>query len=559
MAIVNTPPRIASAPSAPVVPVVSAAPAASAQPAARVIDPVEPQAPTGNVLIARMGVRADLSDEAAMPRGAARKQAVYDDLVATAKSSQVAALEKLAQLQTIGEVSSFESMFLPNAILITAAPGKASSVTQALQGVANVEALQENKTWSIATDGVLTPTSDALAGATHLTRQSRATPSWNRIPRGESESAQDSPPPQTLVAPEAPQIAWGVAKIGAPAAWDAGIDGRGVTIGIVDTGLDTDHPAIKAHYRGTNADGTQSNDYNWYDGFGTSAKPFDDGEHGTHVAGSAAGGSNERAIGVAPGAKIIAAKAINGRGYNTTDATLKSLQWMMAPTKVDGTVADPTKAPDVINNSWGNADQSDRTFLETFEALKAAGIEVVSAAGNDGPRPGTISTPGSFPGFISVAATNQSDGVTSFSSRGPSKFAKPEDMVPNLAAPGGGITSSVPGGGYQSMSGTSMASPHVAGAVALLLQAKPNATHDEIVKALEQTAIDIDTPGPDTSAGYGRIDVVAALGKLGTKIATAVPAPPPSSTPAAPEATAPQSQVWQESRRSGEAVAEAAS
>jgi subtilisin family serine protease len=320
------------------------------------------------------------------------------------------------------------------------------------------------------------------------------------------------------IEPEQPAAEWGVAKINAPEAWAKGIDGSGVTVGIVDTGLDAAHPAIKPHYRGTQADGSMQHDYNWFDPFTKRAEAFDDGDHGTHVAGSTAGGTDARAIGVAPGAKIIAAKAINGSGYNTTAATLQALQFMLAPTKTDGSAPDPTKGADVINNSWGNANQADDTFIESFAALKAAGIEVVSAAGNDGPREGTVSPPGSYPGYLSVAATTESDKVASFSSRGPSKFASPEEMTPNVAAPGAGVVSAVPGGRYQRMSGTSMASPHVAGAVALMLQAHPQATHDQIVEALTRTAVDIDRPGPDNAAGFGRIDVAKALDHLGAAV-----------------------------------------
>ena len=475
--------------------------------------PAAPAGPTGNVLIARMAVHADLSQEAAMPRGPERKQAVYDDLVETARTSQVDALAALAKLQASGDVTKVESMFLPNAILVTTKPGSDATVTQALQGVANVSAVTENHTWNVKTvEGPSTTGAAGAAAGAALLEFARGYidgPAWRgRVPTDATDPVVEPRPPGVSGAPE-----WGVAKIGAPAAWSRGIDGTGVTIGVVDTGLDADHPAIKGHYRGTNADGTQSNDYNWFDPLNHAAKPFDDGEHGTHVGGTSAGGTDGHQIGVAPGAKLIAAKAINGAGYNTSDATLKALQWMLAPTRTDGTAPDPTKGADVINNSWGSANPDD-LFLESFNALKAAGIEVVSAAGNEGPREGSVSAPGSYPGFLSVAASNARDGIASFSSRGPSKFAKPEDMVPNVAAPGANVMSSIPGGKYEGMSGTSMASPHVAGAVALLLQANPQATHDQIVKALESTATDIDRPGPDTAAGYGRINVNAAIDQV---------------------------------------------
>jgi len=153
-----------------------------------------------------------------------------------------------------------------------------------------------------------------------------------------------------------------------------GYTGQGVTIGIVDTGLDSRHPAIAPHYRGTKADGTQDNNYNWYDPTAGAQSPLDDGEHGTHVAGTSAGGTDGHVTGVAPGAKLIAAKAILGSGYNTTEATLKALQWMLAPTDLAGKHADPTRGADVINNSWGDADHQDTMFQDTWDAMNAAGI-----------------------------------------------------------------------------------------------------------------------------------------------------------------------------------------
>ncbi|MCW2926343.1 MAG: serine protease [Thermoleophilia bacterium] len=508
--------------------------------------------PTANVLIARMKVQADLTDEALLPRGPERKAAVYRDLVETARTSQADALAALEQLKASGDVTAVESLFLPNAILVTTKAGRHQSVADALAGVANVSQVAENKTWAVDADagatgqtGELAPGhAGAIAGAAMLAyaRGFVDGPKWLDVDNarraelevlGANQPTDDASVPTPVVDGEAPATAatpanggrrdlapegsveWGVAKINAPAAWAQGAAGAGVTVGIVDTGLDAAHPAIRDHYRGTNADGSQTHDYNWFDPFTRSAKPFDDGEHGTHVAGSTAGGTDERAIGVAPGAKIIAAKAINGAGYNTTSATLQALQFMLAPTKTDGTAPDPTKGADVINNSWGNANQADDTFMESFRALKAAGIEVVTAAGNDGPREGTVSPPGSYPGYLSVAASTERDSIASFSSRGPSKFATPEEMTPNVTAPGAGVTSSVPGGGYSRMSGTSMASPHVAGAVAVLLSKFPQATHDQIVSALTKTAVDIDRPGPDNAAGFGRIDVAKALEYLG--------------------------------------------
>lgn len=511
-------------------PTVSTSPAPAAADAPPVDDaatraPQAPAAPEANVLIAKMKVQADLTDEAQMARGPERKAAVYEDLVQTARTSQVEAIAKLEELSKAGDVTSFESLFMPNAILVTTKPGRHQAVQQALAGVANVAGVSENKTWSVqgSLDGAIgasgavsgsgsVGTAGAAAGAAMLAA-ARA------FQVGGSDTSARGPRPRVGFRPvkgeEGPlDTEWGVNKIGAPAAWAAGYDGSGVTVGIVDTGLDASHPAIAPHYRGTAADGSQVHDYHWFDPFQRRATPYDDGDHGTHVAGTTAGGTDSRAIGVAPGARIIAAKAINGSGYNTTSATLQALQFMLAPTKTDGTAPDPTKGADVVNNSWGNANQADDNFMDSFEALKAAGIEVVSSAGNNGPSDGTVSPPGSYPGYLSVAATTERDGVANFSSRGPSRFATPEDMTPNVAAPGAGVNSSVPGGGFRRMSGTSMASPHVAGAVAVLLQAHPQATHQQIVDALTRTAVDIDKKGPDNAAGFGRIHLPAAIAHL---------------------------------------------
>lgn len=440
--------------------------------------------PYGDVLIAKMKQKADLGQAAQLPRGPERRQAVYDQLVSVAQQSQAPVVAKLAELKSSGLVTSFESMYLPNALVIRATPGKWGAVEDALRGMADVQAVTQNHTWSVP--GVV---SGAAEGAI-----------------GGALRAGDEPSPAGNL-PE-----WGVEKIGAPDAWARGFTGQGVTIGIVDTGLDASHPAIAPHYRGTNPDGSQTHDYNWFDPTAGRQAPFDDGQHGTHVGGTSAGGTDGRTIGVAPGAKLIAAKAILGSGYNTTEATLRALQFMLAPTDVHGNHPDPSRGADIVNNSWGNADRDDTTFVDTWDAFQAAGIIMVTAAGNDGPG-GKVSPPGSYPNGISVAATGSNDKVAGFSSRGPSRF-DPKAVIPMIAAPGAGVTSSVPGGRYSNFSGTSMASPHVAGAVALMLSAKPTATYDEIVTALESTATDIAEPGPDNSAGYGRINVNKAIDAL---------------------------------------------
>jgi bacillopeptidase F len=312
--------------------------------------------------------------------------------------------------------------------------------------------------------------------------------------------------------------------------WAQGYDGTGVTVGVVDTGIDVNHPALKATYRGTQADGSMVHDYNFFDATKGRKDAYDDNKHGTHVAGTIAGHAvdDRPAIGVAPGAKLIASKILTASGSGTLEGVMKGLEWMLAPTDSNGQNADPKKAPDVINNSWGTNNGKLLSFQKLMQSFLAAGIEPVFAAGNSGPRAGSVGSPGSYPEVISVAATDRSDKVASFSSRGPSpvKGADGSDRKPDIAAPGHQIMSALPGGGYGSLSGTSMAAPAVAGVVALILSKHKDLTHEEVVKAINTTARDIDAPGYDYNTGYGLIDAEAAL-KAADAIVAARPQPAP--------------------------------
>lgn len=437
--------------------------------------PVPPAAPevaspwVGNVLIARLDARADLSEIERMPRGDARRVAAFEALRATARATQGAALAALAPLQATGTVTSIESMFLPNAIVVKTRQGAQQAVRDALAGVAHVASVTQSRQWNVddvAPAGPVTPT---------------------------------------------PGTSWGLDKIGAPIAWASGATGAGITVGVIDSGFLASHDALRAAYRGSRADGTQVHDYNWFDGIEGQAAPVETRGHGTHVAGIVAGSG----IGVAPGARIIAARAINTAGNNTTDATLRSLQWMLAPTKIDGSDPDPTKGADVVNNSWGTSNGAEQFYRESYEGLRAAGVEIVTAAGNTGPEPGSVAAPGSYPGFISAASTDQVDTIAYSSARGPSPVPhEPGSFSPTFAAPGVRIVSAATPAGFETRSGTSMASPMIAGAIAVLLGAVPTATHAQLTAALAATAVDLSTPGPDIDSGFGRIDLAAALAYL---------------------------------------------
>ena len=284
------------------------------------------------------------------------------------------------------------------------------------------------------------------------------------------------------------------------------IDGHEVRVGVIDTGIDPNHRDLKGRLL-TFRDFTNKV---------PSKGPYDDHGHGTHVAGTIAGGaSSGQAIGVAPGAKLIIAKVFGSYGGTEEGWLLQAMQWMADPDE------DPS-TPDfaqLVSNSWGNdADISkmnpeDDVFCQAVTTWLALGIVPVAAAGNDGPRAGTVSIPASCPGAIAVGATDDADRVASFSSRGPVRWMSLTLAKPDIAAPGSDIESAEPGGGYGYKSGTSMATPHVSGAVALLLQANPSLDPAGVLALLVGTATDLDTKGADLNTGAGLINVERATAK----------------------------------------------
>lgn len=321
---------------------------------------------------------------------------------------------------------------------------------------------------------------------------------------------------------------WGVEKIRADQAWAEGILGQGVVVANVDTGVDYTHEALIEQYRG-NLGGTFDHDYNWWDPTGICGdEPCDNAGHGTHTMGTMVGGDGPGAftpdVGVAPGAEWIAAKGCEDFGCSE-EALLSSGQFILAPTRADGSDADPSKRPDIVNNSWGSG-PGDTFYLATVQAWRAAGIIPVFSSGNPGPFCGEGGSPGDFLESFSAGATDIDDLIADFSGRGPSGFGK---VNPDISAPGVDVISSVPGGGYESFSGTSMAAPHTSGALALILSAEPALVGDPnsyaiATDAVRSTALDIldDSCGgaedgdPNNVYGDGRIDAKAAVDLVAT-------------------------------------------
>lgn len=312
-------------------------------------------------------------------------------------------------------------------------------------------------------------------------------------------------------------VEWNIDRIKAPQVWDQlGVRGEGIVVANIDSGVDHTHPAVAQQYRGRAADGTYDHNYNWFDPAGvcSTAAPCDNNDHGTHTMGTMVGddgGANK--IGVAPGAKWIAAK-----GCETTSCSEASLlaagQWIVAPTDLNGQNPRPDLAPHIVNNSWGGPG-GDSWYQQIVDTWRAAGIFPAFSNGNSGPGCTTSGSPGDYAGSYSSGAFDINGAIASFSSRG----AGPGGIVkPNLAAPGVNVRSSVPGG-YASFSGTSMASPHTAAAVALLWSAAPALEGDiaQTAALLDGTALDTDssqcggTAADNNVFGEGKLDVLAAV------------------------------------------------
>ncbi len=329
-------------------------------------------------------------------------------------------------------------------------------------------------------------------------------------------------------------IEWNIIKVRAPEVWALGFTGQGVVIGGQDTGYQWDHPALKNQSRGWNGS-VADHDYNWHDSIhddpynlcgSDSPFPCDDYGHGTHTMGTMVGddgGSNQ--IGMAPGARWIGCRNMDS-GVGTPLTYTECYEWFVAPTRIDGSDANPDMAPDVINNSWGcptSEGCNPDSLLIPVQNLVLAGIVTAHSAGNDGYYGcGTVNTPGAiYEESFTVGATDSGDQIAGFSSLGPVTVDGSGRPKPDISAPGVNIRSSVPGNGYQGgWDGTSMAGPHVAGLVALLISAHPNLRGqvDEIESVIEQNAVHIpltvcsSSGVPNNAYGWGRIDALAAVG-----------------------------------------------
>lgn len=319
---------------------------------------------------------------------------------------------------------------------------------------------------------------------------------------------------------------WGINRVKAPQVWSQYTRGAGIVVASADTGVDWTHPGLKPKYRGW--DGvTADHSYSWHDAIENQATPLDDNGHGTHTTGTMLGGEGANNVGVAPDAKWIGCRNMD-HGIGTPARYLDCMEFFLAPFPPTGTFIEngnPALGADVINNSWGCPTDEGcypQTVTQAIRVLRAAGIAFVSSVGNDGPNcSSAIDPPGLTTESFATGAFSENGSIAGFSSRGPVTVDGSNRPKPDMAAPGVGVQSTTRGGGYGSSSGTSMASPHVAGIVALLWAAAPalNGQVNATEAIIRNTAIQRNDNQCGTVAngranhvwGWGEVDALAAV------------------------------------------------
>jgi len=317
----------------------------------------------------------------------------------------------------------------------------------------------------------------------------------------------------------------GLERIRADEVWAMGYTGEGRLVSHLDTGVDGNHSALSSRWRGLDPRYADNPEWAWFDPVTNTQFPFDAGSHGTHTMGTIAGMSETTGdtIGVAFGAQWMSAGVIDRVSIPQTVAdALLSFQWVTDPDGDPSTVWD---VPDACSNSWGvttghGYPPCDQTFWVVLDGCDASGVVVVFAAGNEGPGANSLRRPADRAttdlttfSVGAVDGANPNLPIAGFSSRGPS-YCTPDGsptFKPEVSAPGVNVRSSVPGGGYSTMSGTSMACPHVAGVVALIRNANPNLTSDQVRQIMLDTALDLGEEGEDNTYGMGAVDAYEAV------------------------------------------------
>ena len=420
--------------------------------------------------------RADVSGAPAIRNWGERGRFVHQRLKKAAESGQAPLLAFLKRERAAGESLQIQSFFIINALVVRSSE-RVMKTLAAFPGVERIESLP------------------VIA-----------------IPE---------PVPTIEAVPKVNGIEWGLARVGAPEVWADGFTGAGITVANIDTGVENDHPALASQYRGKGGHA-----HNWWDATGEcgSGAPCDNHGHGTHTMGTMVGddGAGNR-IGVAPGASWMACKACKADGTCPEVALLECAEFILAPWDLDRKNADATKRPHVVNNSWGMF-SGFLFFEEAVDNWRAAGIFPAFAVGNRGDGCKSAVFPGDYPQSFATGAIDDENQIAGSSSRGPS-FTKNGVIKPDIVAPGVSIRSSVPcgpSGCYESWNGTSMASPHTAGVVALLWSRYPGLKRDiggteaklrpaaRIRNTLQGCGGDGPTDHPNNTYGHGILDASQA-------------------------------------------------
>lgn len=446
------------------------------------------------------------------------RSSVVSSLRETASRTQYSLERYLDQQVDQGKVKEYKSYFVVNALMVTST----KDVMEQIALLPEVGKILPNETRYLDRAEVSDKTEAAVPDQTSAAaavpakdaKEQAASPSVEK--GGSSTAVSDAPKPKT----QTENVEWNIDYVGAPAVWDKGIDGTGIVVANLDSGVDYTHPALSQKWRARDASGNiVSPELSWYDPHSGSTLPADGDGHGTHTMGTMVGsepdGTNQ--IGVAPGAKWIAVRIFNPE---TTDAIiLDGGQWLLAPVDAQGNLH-PELAPDVVNNSWGGGAGLDEWFRPMVQAWRDAQIFPEFSAGNvrltNPGGPGSVANPANYPESFATGATDINGNLASFSLLGPSPYG---EIKPEVSAPGVNIRSSVPGGAYEGgWNGTSMAGPHTAALAALLLQANHSLTVDQLEEIITDTATprtDSQYPtSPNNGYGHGIINVLDAVGSV---------------------------------------------
>ncbi len=416
-----------------------------------------------------------------------RHRRVVEALKLESERSQAALIDFLTTEHGKGKVKSYRAFWITNIVAVTTTAGRVAE----LAARPDVGRVLENR---------------------------RLTLSGGKLKEGGRVTAASAG--QTLPAGSDKTFNWALEKMNVRPLWQRGITGRGILVGNIDSGVDGNHPALASKWRGAHgATATES----WYDAIGGSSFPFDDNSitHGTGTMGCMLAQSGADTVGVAPDAQWIAAKAFNRDEGGDAAQVIDCMEWMADP---DGAPATVDDVPDILNLSFGDPSKLGclDTYWEALDNLKMLGVVPIIASGNYGANAHgfKVASPANSPNYFAVTSVDSLWQWVPESMPGPS-LCDSSVIKPDIVAPGHRILSTKgetqsSGAGYLIRSGSSFASPLAAGVAALVRQANPELTPDEVYEVLRGSATDLGVAGPDTLFGYGAVNAESAVALAGS-------------------------------------------